>query len=299
VKLELELPLVEEAVWLALRDETGDDFHTQREALYEIADAEDRERGFAELARARFERLGLRRLLERVLAERPRIAAAVGLCTVSRATRPREEGTELYVQTHPRKTPGPEDRRLHIRLRPETLVDARAARSLLRSELLHVADMLDPIFRYEPRLSASDAGPTHDRLLLERYGALWSTTVTGRLVRSEMLPPTARGAAFSRFARAFPALPGTEAAFERLFSGERPTHAELVRFAQAPNAATGAPSGTWRCPLCGCPVQGSRDIADDALATRIRREFPNWRPEAGACLRCRELYETTAARQLG
>ena len=299
MKLDLELSLVEEGVWLALPDRMADDFHSQREALYEVADAEDRERAFSELSLAWFERLGLRRLLETMLAERPRIAAAAGLCTVSRAMRSREEGAELYVQNHPRRTPGPEDRRLHIRLRPETLVDAPAARSLLRSELLHVADMLDPTFHYEPRLPPSDAGPTHDRLLLERYGALWSATVTGRLVRAKMLPPTARGAAWSRFVRAFPALAGTEAAFEPFFSGERPTHAELVRFAHAPSAATGAPSGTWRCPLCGCPVQGSRDVADGALALRIRRDFPSWRPDAGACLRCRELYETTAARQIG
>jgi hypothetical protein len=159
--------------------------------------------------------------------------------------------------------------------------------------------MLDPTFGYEPRLSPSDAGPTHDRLLLERYGALWSTTVTGRLVRSGMLPTTTRGAAFSRFVGAFPALAGTEAAFERLFSGERPTHTELVQFAQAPNTGTGAQPGTWRCPLCGCPVQGSRDVADDALALRVRRDFPSWQPDAGACLRCRELYEAAALPQLG
>jgi hypothetical protein len=299
VKLDLELSLVEEAVWLALRDETAEEFHSQREALYEVDDVEDRERAFSELYLAWFERRGLRRLLERVLTERPRIAAGVGLCTVSRATRPREEGAELYVQSHPRKTPGPEDRRLHIRLRPETLVDAPAARSLLRSELLHVADMLDPSFRYAPHLSPSDAGPTHDRLLLERYGALWSATVTGRLVRSGMLAPAARDPAFSRFAGAFPALAGTEAAFERFFSEERPTHTELVQFAQAPNMRTCAQSGTWRCPLCECPVQGSRDVADDALATRIRRDFPNWQPDAGACLRCRELYESAALPQLG
>ncbi len=293
MKLDLELSLVEEGVWLALPDEMADDFHSQREALYEIVDAEDRERAFSELSLAWFERLGLRRLLEMVFAEHPRIAAAVGLCTVSRATRPREEGAELYVQTHPRKTPGPEDRRLHIRLRPETLVDALAARSLLRSELLHVADMLDPTFCYEPHLSPSDAGPTHDRLLLERYAALWSTTVTGRLVRSKMLPPTARGAAFSRFVSAFPALAGTEAAFERFFSGQRPTHADLVQFAQAPNTGTGA---AWRCPLCGFPVQGSRGVADAALAMHIQRDFPSWQPNAGACLRCRELYEPAALR---
>jgi hypothetical protein len=294
VKLDLELSLVEEAVWLALRDEATEDFHPQREALYEIADPEDREHAFSKLFLAWFERLGLRRRLETALAERPRIAAAVGLGTVSRATRPREEGAELYVQTHSGKTPGPEDRRLHIRLRPETLVDAQAARSLLRSELLHVADMLDPTFGYEPRVPSSDAGPTHNRLLLERYGALWSTTVAGRLVRSGMLPSTARGPAFSRFVGSFPALAGTEAAFERLFTGQRPTHTELIQFAQAPNAVSGAQRGTWQCPLCGFPVQDTHVVVGNALAMRIRRDFPSWKPEAGVCLRCRELYEPAA-----
>ena len=94
MKLEIELPLVEEAVWLELRDAAADDFHERREALYEIADAEDRERAFAGLARVQFERLGLRERLEMRFAEHPSIAAAVGLCTVSRATSPREEGAE-------------------------------------------------------------------------------------------------------------------------------------------------------------------------------------------------------------
>ncbi len=299
MRLNLELPLVEETVWLALRNDTADDFHAQREALYEIEDAEDRERAFAELARARFERLGLRERLEMLLAERPGIAAAVGLCTVSRATRAREEGAELYVQAHPDRPPGPADRRLHIRLRPETLVDAPAALSLLRSELLHVADMLDPTFGYEPSLPASDAGPTYDRLLLDRYGALWSTSVTGRLVQSRTLAPSARGPALSRFARAFPALAGTDAVFERFFTGQRPTHAELVEFAHKPDPAVGARSATWRCPLCGCPVQDAQEAVGSALALRVRRDFPSWQPGAGVCLRCRELYETTAARQLG
>jgi hypothetical protein len=299
VKVDLELSLIEEAVWLALRGEAADDFHSQREALYKIEDAEDRERVFSELSLAWFERLGLRQRLEKELAERPQIATAVGLCTVSRATRPREEGAELYVQIHSGKTPGPEDRRLHIRLRPETLVDALEVRSLLRSELLHVADMLDPAFRYEPRLPPSDAGPSHDRLLLERYGALWSTSVTGRLVQSKMLAPEARGPARSRFLSAFPALAGAETVFERLFTGQRPTHAELVQFALKLDAATDGRSGTWRCPLCALPVQDSHDAVGDPLATCIRRDFPSWQPETGACLRCRELYEPASLQQLG
>ena len=298
MRLELELPLVEEAVWLALRNDTAGDFHAQREALYEIEDPEDRERAFAELARARFERLGLRERLEMPLAERPRIAAAVGLCTVSRATKPREEGAELYVQAHPGRASGPADRRLHIRLRPETLVDAQAAQALLRCELLHVDDMLDPTFGYEPSLAASDAGPTYDRLLLERYGALWSTSVTGRLVQSRMLALTASGPALSRFATAFPALAGTEAVFERFFTGQRPTHAELVEFAHKPDPAAGARSATWRCPLCGFPVQDTQEAVGRALATRIRKDFPSWQTEAGVCLRCRELYEPAALQQL-
>ncbi len=234
MRLELELPLVEETVWLALGDAPVDDFHERREALYEITDAEDRERAFAALARGRFERLELRERIEMRFAECPSIATAVGLCTVSRATSPREEGAELYVQAHPRRPPGPEDRRLHIRLRPQTLVDAPVAQSLLRRELLHVADMLDPTFGYEPRLPASAAGQTYDRLVLERYAALWSTTVTGRLVRSGMLPAAARDPAFLRFARAFPALPGSDAAFESLFAGPRPTHAELAARCRCP-----------------------------------------------------------------
>jgi hypothetical protein len=101
---------------------------------------------------------------------------------------------------------------------------------LLRHELLHVADMLDPGFGYEPRMGAG--APLLDHGRQERYRVLWDTYVEGRLVRSGVAPAIVRAERLREFTRAFPALgTRTAAAFERFFDAPRCTHAELVAVA--------------------------------------------------------------------
>lgn len=43
--------------------------------------------------------------------------------------------------------------------------------ALLRAELLHLADMLDPAFGYAPTLPEMDGGPSAAGLLQDRYRA--------------------------------------------------------------------------------------------------------------------------------
>jgi hypothetical protein len=100
-----------------------------------------------------------------------------------------------------------------VRLRPQSLLDPEGLRTLLRRELLHVADMLDPAFGYLKELPSVERDPAVVNLLRERYRVLWDATIDGRLCREGLLGTRARAVGLSEFARAFPMLKeGTEAA---------------------------------------------------------------------------------------
>ncbi len=187
---------------------------------------------------------------------------------------------------------------LVLRLLPETLVDRSRLLWLLRRELLHVADMVDPAFGYLPNLPAAVVGPVHDDLLRTRYAVLWSTAVVGRIERRGQAPRGTEDTARARFLRAFSML-GDQAGeiFERLFHGRRPSHDELVKLAQEPRETAGlTPGAGIRCPVCGSPtyVPETGNSLEREMVAYLRVEKPHWRPEQGLCPRCADLYRVRA-----
>ena len=225
IALECEAALVEATVLAALSGGPAEClFHAERDPLYAIADLDERDAAFAALHARWFDRLGLEAPLRQALAERPEIEAGCARGIVVRAPAARAEVADLLVS--PARRP-----QLVLRLTPETLASPERALALLRHELLHVADMLDPDFGYEPRLPSPD-GTAFDHARAGRYRALWDVYVDGRLVRLGRAPSTRRAERLREFRRAFPALgEGTEATFERFFDADRCTHAGLVAFA--------------------------------------------------------------------
>jgi hypothetical protein len=228
---EFEPALVEAAVLAALpgRPEARA-LHAERDPLYALADPEAREPAFSALHARWFERLGLHRPLLVALAERPGIEAGCARAIVARAPASRAEGADLLVSP-------PDPPTLLLRLTPATLSRPEQALALLRHELLHVADMLDPDFGYEPRLSSAEDTALLDPGRAERYRVLRDAYVDGRLVRAGRAPAARRAERRREFTQAFPALSaGAEAAFARFFDAPRCTHAELVAFASAGGA---------------------------------------------------------------
>ena len=160
---------------------------------------------------------------------------------VAYAASAREEGAELFVAERRRS--------VAIRLAPATLLGPERLLELLRHELLHVADMLDPRFAYEPWFPSLDAGPAHRELLKDRYRVLWDAYIDGRLSRVGRAPAGIRAVRLSEFRRAFPMLgERAEAEFERFFSAVSLRHAELMAFAVDPENGRGC------CPLCRFPT---------------------------------------------
>lgn len=296
IVIEYEPRLVEEAVLLAVQGAgEGRAFRRERDRLYEVADPEARDAGFRAFHAGWFDRLGLGSGIVLALREHPSLATSVSRWLVAHACSSRDEGAELFVSSES-ETDGALRRAVVIRLRPETLTLPDRLRLLLRHELFHIADMVDPRFGYAPRLRVTDAGPSHERVLSDRYRVLWDAYIDGRLSRLGWAPPGIRADRLSEFARAFARLgERTEEAFGHFFGAASLSHAELVAFAVNPESILGAGHPGGRCPLCRFPThvfEPEPDRLSEAVRGQIRSDFPQWEADAGLCLQCADLYRS-------
>jgi hypothetical protein len=239
--------------------------------------------------------MGLARPLMRALDGRSFLRTLTRRCIVMPAARAAEEGADLRDERPAADSPVGGDERSNdppvmiLQLLPATLVDAAAVERLLDHELLHVEDMLDPSFGYRRELPAPGGGPARLRRATDRYRVLWDCSIDGRLQRLGRAPGGARDRRRREFAAAFPELePETDDAFGRWYDGPRPTHDEMLSAACAGGA--GSPAGI--CPMCGfacADLRHDHALPEPARAL-VRADFPEWRPDEGACRQCLDLY---------
>jgi hypothetical protein len=309
--VEWDPSLVEEAVVRAVEKRGVRGFRGQRNRLYEISDPEEREAAFRDFHAIWFKRLDLDGVVRQALQEQPLIPASTRTCILAPARTKRDEGAELFVSPSENEGSAAEGRWVVVRLEPETLLDRTGALAFLRHELMHIADMLDPAFGYEPRLPRAASGPAHERLLQDRYRVLWETFIDGRLVRLGRAAPAIRDIRLREFSGTFPMLgERAEEAFARFFDGPPCTHADLVCFASNPVAAASSapfhrfsespilrntPHAGQRCSLCGFPTHAfdpDPDRLPPAVQHWIRADFPAWKTDDGLCLQCSDLYSS-------
>ncbi len=266
--LEFDPRLVEDSVLLAIGTSpiaARRRFRRRRDPLYEIEGPERRDSAFNELSRRWFV---------------PVVHA-------------RQEYADLKPD---RRGDGPPT--LLLCLRVSTLVDRARLLPFLRHELLHVADMLDSEFGFEPELPTLDDSAALDSLLRRRYQTLWDTTIDGRLLARGELPAAAEAARRREFLSVFSMLGESgERWFGRFFGGIRPSHAELVGFAAEPRLPGPGPAHN-RCPVCRMPT-ATLHPDPTGLGQRtvraIQRDLPDWQPARGLCRQCADLYAAAPA----
>jgi len=301
--LHVEPDLVEEVLLLFMRQAAAagrpdyeQEYRRHVEPLYERVPVPDREAAFHQVHRRLFVRWGLDRPIREVLDEFPDVRRAVRAVVVARALSGREEGADLSRDRQ----------KVGLKVRSERFLEAEGFRRFLRHEFQHVADMLDPAFRYDP-----DVVPTRppgvQALLYERYRVLWAVTVDGRLERAGRPTVATRADRWREFQALYGTLPEADlrAAFERLWTWDRPTHPELWAMAQDPRQvlawAQGAadapgPTGPLRlpgdpCPLCRFPTHRWVEAPSPEVVARVRADVPDWDPAQGLCERCAEAYD--------
>jgi hypothetical protein len=253
-----------------------------------MANARARESAFRELDTRWFARFQIARPLQAALSEHAFIHGAVSKCFVLEARSTKEQGADLHENREAGSPPT-----LVIRLQPQTLIASDRLLALLRRELLHVTDMLDPDFGYERELPAFSGGPTYENIIRARYRVVWNTTIDGRLVAQGRLPPSVEEQSFREFLATFGSLcSDPRKHFDEHFRNRRPRHREIVSFAisqGSPDSATTTARGM--CPLCQLPTAKLHGRFSPEIASILRKEYPDRDLKIGICRQCLDLYE--------
>lgn len=297
MRMEYDPSLIEKSVRLAARRDAEVEraLHRQTDPIYRMADAEARDRGFAEVFTTWFQQLKLEAPLAALVGERSLIGERCQRCILHEAARRSDESVELFVR---QQEDGSAARTLIMQVLPESVVSPERVSPLFRRELLHVSDMLCERFGFRADDLASLPQP--EQMVRDRYRVLWDLYVESRLLREGRISD--RGFAFLRhmFERAFThrGERPPPAAFEAALAIGEATHALLLDLARRPERLSGKPSNTGGgasagCPLCGFPTFDWFDFSSDdsgKRATIIRRARPEWNQAAGACRQCVETY---------
>jgi hypothetical protein len=244
--IEYEQSLVETTVFLAVRnnERLECDLHQVIDRLYEIPDEELMQREFVPVFREFFTKLRFDRLVAELLAERPLVGEFVDRCVVREAPRKKAQSAELLVQGN-NSDDGRAARTLVIQICPQSFIDTGDTAvsdplrgrlvTLMRRELLHVADMLDERFGYVREVFSGE--PSRQNLHRDRYRVLWDTYVAGRLEREKFGVNEEK----ERLERAFGRVFANHAAgidagvFARIFDAPSLTHRNFMEWSREPN----------------------------------------------------------------
>lgn len=297
--VEFQPRLVEEAVLRAIAGHREESlFRKERDQLYECRDNDGREVAFQQLHQSWFNRLGLGNPLRQVFELWPILTTSTHRCLLIKGRSKKDIGAELYLAPHECDVSEHERRIIVIQLTPELLCQSQQLLDFLRHELLHIVDMLDPSFGYEPDFPKTFVGPAYDHFLQARYGVFWDITIDGRLYQNGWLPSSVREKHWTIFKHAFS---GSEEKLEKTFSyffdeGQH-THRELMAYAQHPekwlSGTTAENSAKGRCALCHFPtfhLINSNDLRVDLIA-KIQAHYPAWNSQQPICQQCTDLYE--------
>lgn len=305
VEIRYDPSFMEEAVFLELsaREAGGDRreaqvFHAQRSVIYEAEGSrEQQDAAFHQLAARYFRELGFTELFLKRLEEVPLVAAHVQEVMVRRVFCRKDDRVELYVLS------GSEAHR-HAGGPATLVIDLQAVRcrdhdwlvAWLRHELMHVSDMLDPAFAYDPHRAFDGEGELEQDLTRERFRLLWDLYVESRVRWMGWRVVMEESMRRREFEWMF-ALWGRErrdAIWRDLGERERWTQHELLELARDERLTRMLGQGGIRCPLCHFPTrEGVGAFRDErrAVAEAIRMDYPTWQPSHGACRQCVELYQ--------
>ena len=276
---------------------SGQDFRKAADTIYRTVPLPKRQAAFQGLYQKTLASLPHTGRLKALIAEMEPCGSLPASCVFLRAFKGEEEGAQLSEGRN----------MLGIRIRTATFLDEAASAYLLRHELTHIQDLLDPSFHHDPLSPLAQETPSEESLLRDRYRTLWDLSVDGRLERRGQLPPEMRERRGAEFRSLFPALDeeGAAEVIETLWSGPRPSDPDLRRMVKgapelcgrlgvsfrAPVSASRSSlrRGGMPCPLCRFTTFEWSE-ATPALAEAVRADYPAWAPSQGLCTQCANRY---------
>ncbi len=277
-------------------------FRKQVDAIYTDVPPRKREAAFFVLYRRYFVKMGYPDRVKDILSEFTGEGALPSECYFARTFRDEEESAQLSE----------DGTRLGVQIKVETLCDPERCAYLLRHELIHILDILDPAFEYDTSRPLSGVSPSEESLFRDRYRTLWDLSVDGRLERKGLLPQDIRERRAAEFQTLFPNLGdrAAEQVLETLWDGPRPSNAELRQMVTGAAALCsalkisvditeeGEPCPAFcpgaLCPLCRFPTHEWAEPSDH-FSQKVKLEYPAWEPSQGICSQCANRYLFTAA----
>jgi len=297
------------------------EFHQYADPIYERFSLDEREAEFKKLYQYLFGTWGFADIIRDTFNEFPTLRECIGIVLVRGVLKEDQEGVDILrkwgsvEQELARQFEEQGLKGVGIKLLPRRFYDPALTR-YCRHELMHIADMLDPIFGYDPDTKVGQ-NPGEETLILHRYRVLWCLNIDSRLQtigKESMLNKEDR---FKEFRSWYRKIPATQlrSVFEGLWQTESLTHSELVEMAtdttrvldralevegselpQTQNKVMLMPG--FPCPLCRFPTYNWVENLDTAVEQHvlnfIRENHPGWDTEFGACDRCVEVYKLRA-----
>ncbi len=277
-------------------------FRKQADAVYADTPPRKREAAFFVLYRRYFAELGYGERVKGILAEFTGEVDLPAECYFARTFQDEEESAQLSE----------DGTRLGVQIKVETLLDPERCAYLLRHELTHILDILDPAFEYDTSRPLSGVSPSEESLFRDRYRTLWDLSVDGRLERKGLLPQDLRDRRSAEFQTLFPNLDErtAERVFTALWRGPRPSNADLRQMVTGVVAlcsalkipvdisAEGEACPTFGpgslCPLCRFPTHEWAETTEH-FSQQVKSEYPDWETSQGICTQCANRYLFTAA----
>lgn len=311
MKIDFDPSLIEEVIFreLRTREEKGDytltaDYHSLTDPVYDNFPLDERPAHFKKIEWDFFKKLGFPKIIKEVFDEFPDIEGKVAGGVVTKAMSPFDEGSNL--------TKGPSEgagqKRIIVKLLSDRFLEIPYLKRLIRHELMHVADMLSESFGYrDERLGCN---PMEESIIKERYSIFWDIFVDSRLIRKGKETVSDKDGRYGEFESLYKKIPPEIklAIFEVLWNDECLTHNRLFELAEDVNKVMKIAEGLSikqvqkskkvllpgaQCPLCQFRTYHWIDNIEQEpyLVEVIKKDFPDWEPEDGACERCIEAYK--------
>lgn len=297
------------------------EFHELADPIYERFTLDDREAEFKKLYQYFFGTWGFSDIIRDAFEEFPSLKERVGIVLIKGVLKEDQEGVDIlrkWGSVEQDLAKQFEDQGLKgvgIKLIPRRFYDPALTR-YCRHELMHISDMLDPVFNYDPDTKVGQ-NPGEETLILHRYRVLWCQNIDSRLIRIGKESMLSREDRFKEFRSWYRKIPPAQlkSVFEGLWQSEMLTHAELIEMASdtvrvmdraldieggevpdVPSKVMLMPG--FPCPLCRFPTYSWVEELEQKLEKHvlefIRENHPGWDTEFGACDRCVEVYKLRA-----
>lgn len=322
-KIEYDPKLTEEIVSQELKRlemegemRIPDEFRRMCDPIYDKYPLSDRddigfEEAFRDVYRRFFKILGYEDIILSALIEYPVIDEHVGEIVIRAVYAEEKEEANLAKRKIEDKERG-ELAVVNLQITSVHFSDREELKRFLRHELMHVTDMLDPLFCYDS--NPLGVTPSEECIIKNHYSLIWDMHIDARLVRSERLISEAKDKRRSEFDLMYRSLPEDEriSIFEGLWQAGKLTHPEILACAKDPVKlldfrASLSPEQIEKekqekkkkihlpgmiCPLCKFPTHNwieEESILKEVIE-QVSKDAPTWDPQDGLCQRCDEVY---------